>query len=110
MALNNFLKVNLPYHVTVRESGEIVAVNREYLPLGVGKKDEDIPEGFPTSIKYSRATEKILKAAAYDGQVRDGSIFLYNDGCTPTSSKKDMDAYLQRLAVLSKLKVKDFYQ
>lgn len=31
-------------------------------------------------------------------------IYLYNDECVPTFSKKDMDAYLARIAVLMKLK------
>ena len=34
-------------------------------------------------------------------------IYFYDDGCVPTDSKKNMDSYLAKLAILMALKVSD---
>lgn len=52
-----------------------------------------------------RCRSSLLKTFLLPALTRTDPIFLYNDGCVPTHSAKDMDAYLKRLVILGKLAI-----
>ena len=127
MALNNFFRINLPYGIAKNESGDWMAFNREYMPLGYN--DYDFQEGTPGQhyldkpiyTKYKGLTEKLLMKLAHgvsegNGIKRDENnnitkVFLYNDATNPTRGKANdtelWDRYFERLKILSKLEKKN---
>ena len=74
-------------------------LNREYRPLGDGEHSRALPKA-PTGIKLTAA--QVRKIA--HKEVRENQIWLYDDGCLPTSSAWAMKDYLARIAVLMKAK------
>lgn len=96
---------HFPYCITKLENGTYIVLNRNYKPIGFMTDEWVVYEDQPVGVKLKGLTPK--KAAQLDHQGRENvdSIYLYGDGCVPTSSKKDMDAYLARLGILMKLKI-----
>lgn len=96
-------RVCFPYCLMRLGDGSYILLNREYKPLGV------FPDAWVDYDDYPRFAVRITTAQARRLSVRGNDdlecIFLYHDGCTPTSSTKDMAAYCQRLAWLMKLRV-----
>lgn len=92
----------LPY--CIDKIGEkYVILNRAYKPIGV------VTDEWVDHEPYAQPIDGLTKAkAAKISYKSDGNferIYLYNDGCVPTHSKKDWDAYSKRLAVLAGLEV-----
>lgn len=106
MALNNFLKIYLPYGVAIHNDNTITVFNREYMPLGYNEirqfcefngynsagafLETKLPirsklKKHPEIVKMDEFWEEI----AHDGKVHvDGElrrIFLYNDESAPLS-------------------------
>jgi hypothetical protein len=105
MALGDFRSVYLPYCLKKQKDGSFIVLNREYKPLGFNSRENFIYEDYPISSKIKGITAKTIENIAYDGKIKDGFIFLYNDGCIPTKSKLNMTKYLERLEILAKYKV-----
>lgn len=94
----------MPYCIKRLKDGRYIVLNRDYKPLGIQTSDFVNYETHPTAakLKITKATAKKLSwSAAEDVE----TIMLYNDGCVPTRSKANMDAYLAKLAVLAKTKI-----
>ncbi len=96
-------RIFMPYCLQRLDSGKWVVLNRNYKPLGYTKEEWVEYEQYAVPLKIS-VTEK--KKISFDRTTGD-TIWLYNDGCVPTSSSEDMQAYSKRLEVLSKLSIKD---
>jgi hypothetical protein len=100
-----FRQAYLPYALMRLADGSYLPVNREYKPLGVTSK------AFVKYDELSLGRVKVTAAAARKlcvrgvGDLTAESIYLYNDGCVPTSSAQAWAQYAARLAVLSKAKV-----
>jgi len=85
-----------------------VVLNRNYKPLGVSDSVWADYESIPKAQRIAKISKSQAAKIDYSGEWEAGQrIYLYNDGCVPTDSKKHMDAYLGRLAVLMTLKTCD---
>lgn len=93
------------YCLQKQPNGSYVFLNRNYKPIGF------IDSGFvdygqyPIGVHLAGLTPAKAAEISYAADTSTANIFLYNDGCTPTSSADNMQAYLQRLAVLAALKI-----
>ncbi|MCK5770916.1 hypothetical protein [Algiphilus sp.] len=97
-------QTHFPYCLLREPDGTYVVVNRRYKPIGFCT-DEWIDYG----AHPVRTTRKLSRAAAAkldcDGRTGGDRIYLYNDGCIPTSSAQHMQSYLERLAVLMRVRL-----
>lgn len=100
-------QTHFPYCLIQQEDGSYVITNRNYKPLGFMVGGYVQYEEFPVGVKLKGLTPKL--AAELDARGRDNlqRIYLYNDGCVPTASEHDMQAYLRRLARLMALQIAD---
>ena len=98
----SFRWVYMPYCLNKLSDGRYIVLNSDYKPLGYSKSEFVNYQDHPSAqnIKITKSTAKKL---SYCGDDDIESIMLYNDGCTPTRTKKDMDSYLEKLEVLSSL-------
>lgn len=105
MPLYNFQYAHLPYCLQKQKDGSYIALNREYKPIGF-YTDEHVDYGlYPIAVKFKGLTAKTAARVSYKNSPNLEAIYLYNDSCVPHFSKKDMAAYLDRLAILAKLKI-----
>ena len=85
--------------------GHIVLLNRNYKPVGAMSDEWVDYNALPGEMCIKSITSAQAKKLSYSGDSDNSlSIYLYNDGCVPTDSKANMDAFLARVAVLMKLK------
>lgn len=107
--MNDFRAIWMPYVLAKVEDdkGGWIALNRHYKPLGMPSKEWVDYSSVPVecrikSIKPSTARRLSWKQENHD---HDASmIFLYNDSCVPAKSKKDWQAYSEKLDILASLK------
>jgi hypothetical protein len=85
----------LPYEVSENGEDTQILVNRHYKPVGKTGNDWSNYEEFLHLKTHLQSTE--LEAIAHRPA---SSGYLYNDGCTPWSSRKDAKHYLERLKKL----------
>ena len=93
-----------------------IILNREYKPLGIWPDLPNIDYETHPSRFYANITEKLaLKISCHPDANDDRGknvfrhhwpyrVYLYNDGLNPERGLKEMKAYLERLAVLMKIK------
>jgi len=105
MALGTFASVYLPYCLRRQEDGRYVVLNREYKPVGFCTREFITYEDHPVAAKIGKLTERLAERLSWRGDTNTAEIFLYNDGCNPTSSAGNMAAYLERIALLAKLRI-----
>ncbi|WP_265532297.1 hypothetical protein [Pseudomonas saponiphila] len=96
---------HFPYSLQKQEDGTYVVTNRNYKPIGFMTGEWVDYNESPVGVKISGLTPQVAAKLDHKGRNNVESIFLYGDGCTPTSDKKSMDDYLARLALLMKLKI-----
>ena len=102
----DFQAVYFPYCIEKQSDGTWVVLNRQYKPVGFNTSEFINYEEYPVSAKLSGIGLGICKKLSYSGEAEGNRVYLYNDGCTPTNSQKDMDQYLKKLAILAKLSLK----
>lgn len=108
MALNYELRAtHFPYCLKKQDGGSYVILNRSYKPLGWTISGWVRYDEYPISVEFIDLTADKIAKLDYRGQSDGHEIFLYNDGCVPTATSEDMDAYLQRLSILMSLKTKE---
>lgn len=95
-----YFRLLLPYVIKeeIGRNGDLINVvlNREYKPLGIGKGEVIDYEDFPCLINketYSNLKKLIRTQSTH-------SVYLYNDGNPPWSSKKDLQEYMSRVVIL----------
>lgn len=101
-------KAFFPYCLQRLKSGGWIILNRNYKPLGQLDKEWVDYETHPSAVKFERftlATAKKLSKKPIEGKIPD-AIWLYSDGTSPTLGGVHMAAYLDKLAVLVKLRAK----
>lgn len=103
MGLYNFQTIHLPYCLKKMSDGSYVVLNREYKPVGFKTSKHVKYEDYPVSVKF-RITKKTASSLSHNGSDGTDMIFLYDDGCVPTRSKANMNAYLEKIEKLAKLK------
>lgn len=100
--VSNFRLMFLPYCLLLQADGSYVVCNRRYKPVGNTRTDFVEYEGLHAKARFARKLST-AQIAFLDclGRTDPERIFLYNDGCIPTSSAAAWAAYslrLQRLA------------
>jgi len=110
--VSDFRFTHLPYCIKKLPSGNYIALNREYKPIGFYSNAWVDYEATGATFKPNGLTKALAAKISYDGRgfrrsPIDGTecLWLYNDGCIPTNSKAGMEGYLRRLGILLKLKV-----
>ena len=96
---------HFPYCLRRTTDGCYILLNRNYKPLG-NQSGEWINYDTDPSASPLNITAAVAKKLSWDGSENLGTIYLYNDGCTPTDSAEHMAAYLKRISVLMKLERK----
>ena len=99
----DFRSVYFPYCIQKQSDGSWVVLNRQYKPVGFNTGEYIKYEEFPVSAKLQGIGPAVANILAYSGEASGDRIYLYNDGCVPTDSKTNMDAYLKKLEILAKL-------
>ena len=105
MPLGNVQYVHLPYCIKRQPDATYIVLNREYMPLGFKAQQDLDRAGYPAGVKLPGLRAATAAKISYKGSTDLSTIYLYDDGCIPTSSSMHMDAYLKRLAQFAKLKV-----
>lgn len=104
MAIKNVRAVYFPYCIQKEDDDTWVLLNRNYKPVGFNT-DEFIDYGdYPVSMKLKGIGSATLKKLSYKNEEPTDRVYLYNDGCVPTSSTQAMASYLKKLEILLKLK------
>jgi hypothetical protein len=97
-----FAKVFLPYCVE-RVDGDLwVVLNRGYKPLGHANRDW---VDYRAHAVRMRLTQKAMQQIDCQGRIGPERVWLYDDGCVPTTSAAAWQAYQARLARLAAVKV-----
>ncbi|WNC72726.1 hypothetical protein RGQ13_01725 [Thalassotalea psychrophila] len=102
MSIVNVRAVYFPYCIQKKEDGSWLMLNRNYRPVGFNTDDFLKYDELPVSIKLKGIGPATLKKLSYKGEASD-TVYLYNDGCVPTSSETAMSSYLKKLEILLKL-------
>ena len=105
MPLGDFRSVFMPYIIQKQPDGRYAVLNREYKPVGFYTRDFVTYADHPVLVNFKGLTKAKAAKISYRGDPDTDHIVLYNDGCVPTHTKKDMQAYLARLELLAKLAV-----
>lgn len=107
MPLTNFRQMCLPYCLKKGDGGRWTILNREYMPLGFSERNFEVIAKIPVSYALKNAGPKVMKSLAHHVQDNGNSVYLYDDGCLPDSSKKNWLQYQEKLWKLTKLRKKD---
>ncbi|MGB0931186.1 MAG: hypothetical protein ACPGVB_10440 [Chitinophagales bacterium] len=120
MALSDFFSINFPYGLKRNSKGEWFVFNREYMPLGWNslkeKKsifDDKVYSHYPIYTKYKGLTDVKLKKLAhiedsirFDEKGKINQIFFYDSRTNPNINPENWTLYLEKMKILSSLKVK----
>lgn len=94
-----------PYGMAMNADGTWTLFNRHYKVLGL-RTDEwsewDSPQHKMRLKGLGPATRAKLD---WRGSGEGDRIYFYNDGCSPTNSKADMDKFLEKMRLLMSLEV-----
>lgn len=102
---NDFRQIFLPYCLERQPDGTYAVLNRKYKPLGFNIRDHVVFGDYPICIKPKGMNAKLATKLSWCGDSCTSVIYLYNDGCIPTSSAEHMKSYLDRLEILARLDV-----
>jgi hypothetical protein len=105
MPLSDFRTIYLPYCIEHNADGSWLVLNREYKPVGFNTGDQIKYEDFPVTTKFKELDQATLEKLSYSGEAKGKRVYLYNDGTDPLSGAAEMEAYLKRIEILSKLRV-----
>ena len=104
---HDFRWVFLPYCIVKQPDGRYAFLNRDYKPVGMAlpHHPEIKYEDHPVLVKVKGLTPLKARKLSWNGNGTVNEIYLYNDGSVPTQSTKNMSVYLEKLAILAKLKI-----
>jgi hypothetical protein len=100
-----FRQIYMPYCLKRQPDGRYAVLNRHYKPVGFNTQDFVTYADYPVLSVVLGLTPKKAAALSIHGSDDVTEIFLYNDASVPTRSPDNMRRYLEKLAVLAKLKV-----
>ena len=105
MMLADFRSVFLPYCIKRLDDQRHVVLNRGYKPLGFATSEHVDYENFPICVQLRGLGAAKARELSWNKSDDLDNIYLYNDGCVPTSSREAMDSYLSKLCILAALGV-----
>lgn len=105
LSLGKFI---LPYCIQKVEGtkNEYIVLNRNYKPVGFNILGHVEYEMFPIQYKL-KITPSIASKLSIDGKDLIYEIFLYNDATNPFENKANMEKYLERINLLSKVQIEE---
>jgi hypothetical protein len=106
MPSGDFRAVFLPYCLRKQDDGSYVVLNRDYKPLGFKTAEHVDYAKYPIGVKIPGIKPKLAAKLSISGKTDTDQIFLYNDATVPIQGKQNMAAYLGRLEILAKLKLR----
>ncbi len=92
----HYFRIHEPYCLQQVERGQYIKLNRDYKPVGMGAQE---------TMSLPGLTPQVAAALSDRGSDDVDAVYLYNDGCVPTSTEANMRAYMTKLALLSKVEV-----
>jgi hypothetical protein len=106
MPIGHIAHSYFPYCLQKQADGSYLILNRDYKPVGFNTKEHLVYENYPVAVQFARLLPATAAKLSVHGKPDLDAIYLYNDGTVPTDSQANMAAYLARLELLAKLKVK----
>ncbi|NNM70195.1 MAG: hypothetical protein HKM00_09590 [Gallionella sp.] len=103
--MDDFRATYLPYCLIQQADGRYAVVNRRYKPLGYLTGEWVEYADKPILCHLAGLDPATTRKLSWNGSENTDRVYLYNDGCVPTASDKNMNDYLGRVAILAKLKV-----
>ena len=103
MTTKNVRAIYFPYCVEKQDDNSWVFLNRNYKPVGFNTSDFIKYEDHPVSMKLTGIRLATLRKLSCDDEKPSNKVYLYNDGCIPTSSASAMSEYLKKIEILLKL-------
>jgi len=103
--LGTFISVCLPYCLQRQPDGRYAVLNREYKPLGCNTYERIKYGDYPVCIELKGLGPATIRKLSCHGSEDPERIYLYYDGCNPCARAEYMEAYLERLRIMAKLKV-----
>jgi len=90
-----------PYCIEFLANNRAIILNRKYKPLGIESSDRIEYETHPSTITLTLDRETAARLS-WDGMTPENmsKIWLYKDACAPRTSDANLQAYLERLAIL----------
>ena len=98
-------RMYFPYGMEKQPDGSWVLFNRHYKPVGFNTPDHIDYGAYPVSFD-SRLVPSTKAKLSWTGEDTGDRVFFYNDGCYPTASGANMKAYLGKMRLLMKLRLK----
>jgi len=94
-------RMYFPYCLQKQEDGSWIFLNREYKPVGFKTGGVVDYDDHPVSIELNAQNIKKIRQLSCKGANTDPDrIWLYEDKCAPTTSKRAMSDYLKKLEIL----------
>lgn len=106
MPAGDVRSVHLPYCLQQQPDGRYVILNRNYKPLGFITQEHLRYDDYPIAVHLGGLGPSTAAKLSWEGSTDLTRIYLYSDNCIPTSSASAMQRYLDRLAILARLKIK----
>jgi hypothetical protein len=103
--MNDFRATYLPYCLIRQNDGRYAVTNRRYKPVGLTTTQHVEYQQYPVLAFIKKMGTSTIKKLSWNASEDSERIYLYNDGCNPVNSAKDMHVYLDRLAILAKLEI-----
>ena len=100
-----FSSVFLPYCLDRQLDGRYVVLNRRYKPIGFTAAEWVEYADYPVLISFENLDSDTVTRLSVDASGELDRIYLYNDATNPKTSDANMRAYLERLAILGRLRV-----
>ena len=107
MNLKDFRSVYFPYCLEKQPDGRYAVLNRDYNPVGFHTTGRVTYADFPVLVTLKGLTPALAGEISDDASQDTDRVFLYRDGTNPVLSQENLDAYLDKLALLAKLSLVD---
>ena len=96
--------IYMPYCIQRLDGRRYVILNRNYKPIGM--RTADYIDYTQHGVEITGLGPATITKLSYEGSNNPANIFLYDDASNPTRSQANMDAYINRLAILARLKIR----
>lgn len=113
MPQGRLIHSHLPYCLERLPDGRWIVLNRAYKPMGTTTpRAEFIDYGDPYALAFEhgeldRETQSVISTSVdFDDEGEPARLYIYQDDSSPMKGPIEMEAYLERLAIMANLRVK----